>query len=147
MIVWWLDLQLPMQSVPITIDVVSRISIRASCSTLCDKVCQWLSTDRWFSQGPPVSSTNKTDHHNITEILLKVALSTIKQTNMTGLGLWVSEWLLFNRSSKMNENSWIYFYIALNKNWTIYWADQNFNGLGPEIFQLYHGKNKLHFRW
>jgi hypothetical protein len=29
----------------------------------------------------PVSSTNKTDRHNITEILLKVALSTINQTN------------------------------------------------------------------
>jgi hypothetical protein len=29
---------------------------------------------------PPVSSTNKTDHHNITEILLKVALNTITQT-------------------------------------------------------------------
>jgi hypothetical protein len=25
-------------------------------------------------------STNKTDHHHITEILLKVALNTIKQT-------------------------------------------------------------------
>jgi hypothetical protein len=30
---------------------------------------------------PPVSSTNKTDCHNITEILLNVALSTINQTN------------------------------------------------------------------
>jgi hypothetical protein len=27
----------------------------------------------------PVSSTNKTDHHDITEILLKVALSLINQ--------------------------------------------------------------------
>ena len=27
--------------------------------------------------GPPVSSTNKTDHHDKTEILLKVALNTI----------------------------------------------------------------------
>jgi hypothetical protein len=33
-----------------------------------------------FSAGPPVSSTNKTDHHDITEILLKVALNTMKQT-------------------------------------------------------------------
>jgi hypothetical protein len=40
-------------------------------TTLCDKVCQW------FSPGTPVSSTNKTDHHGITEILLKVALNTI----------------------------------------------------------------------
>ena len=28
-----------------------------------------------------LSSTNKTDHHDITEILLKVALNTIIQTN------------------------------------------------------------------
>jgi hypothetical protein len=28
-----------------------------------------------------VSSTNKTDCHDITEMLLKVALNTIKQTN------------------------------------------------------------------
>jgi hypothetical protein len=28
---------------------------------LYDKVCQWLATCRWFSPGPPVSSTNKTD--------------------------------------------------------------------------------------
>jgi hypothetical protein len=27
----------------------------------------------WFSLGTPISSTNKTDHHEITEILLKVA--------------------------------------------------------------------------
>jgi hypothetical protein len=38
-------------------------------------------TGQWFSLGPPVSSTNKTDRHDITEILLKVALNTIKQTN------------------------------------------------------------------
>jgi hypothetical protein len=30
-----------------------------------------------FHQGTPVSTTNKTDHHDITEILLKVVLSTI----------------------------------------------------------------------
>ena len=27
------------------------------CTTICDKVCQWLATDRWFSPGTPVSST------------------------------------------------------------------------------------------
>ena len=39
---------------------------------------------RWFSPGTPVSSTNKTVRHDITEILLKVALNTIKpnQTNL-----------------------------------------------------------------
>jgi hypothetical protein len=38
-------------------------------------------TGRWFSPGSPVSSTNKTDRHEITEILLKMALYIIKQTN------------------------------------------------------------------
>jgi hypothetical protein len=55
--------------------------IRARCTTLCDKVCQWLATGRWFSPGPMASFTNKTDRHDITEILLKVALNTIIQTN------------------------------------------------------------------
>jgi hypothetical protein len=35
--------------------------------------------DRWFSPCSPVSSTNKTDRYNITEIFLKVALNTMKQ--------------------------------------------------------------------
>jgi hypothetical protein len=63
------------------------ISIRARCTTICDKVCQWLATGRWFSPGPPVSSTNKTDRHDITEILLKVALNTIKQNKQYSMRL------------------------------------------------------------
>jgi len=35
---------------------------------------------RWFAQGTPVSFTNDTDRHNITEILLKVVLNTITLT-------------------------------------------------------------------
>ena len=35
-----------------------------------------IATGQWFSQGTPVSS-NKTDRHDITEILMKVALNTI----------------------------------------------------------------------
>ena len=46
-------------------------------TSLCDKVCHWLPAGRWFSLGSPVSSTKKTDSHDITEILLKVALNTI----------------------------------------------------------------------
>ena len=57
------------------------ISIRARCATLCDKVCQWLATCRWFSPSPSVSSTNNIYRHDRAEILLKVALNTIKQTN------------------------------------------------------------------
>ena len=43
--------------------------------------------------GPPVSSTNKTDCHDITAILLKVVLNTIKpnQTNCTLLLLYSCE--------------------------------------------------------
>jgi hypothetical protein len=51
-----LDLQLPLQLVLITTNVVSPNHDQA-----CDKVCQWLVADRWFSPSTPVSSTNKTD--------------------------------------------------------------------------------------
>jgi hypothetical protein len=34
-----------------------------------------FATGLWFSPGTPVSSINKTDCHDITEILLKVALN------------------------------------------------------------------------
>ena len=37
----------------------------------------------WFSPGTPVTSTNKTYLHDITEILLKVEISTINQTKPT----------------------------------------------------------------
>jgi hypothetical protein len=40
-------------------------------------VIKRLARGRWFSPGTPVSFTNKTDHHDITEIYLKVALNTI----------------------------------------------------------------------
>jgi hypothetical protein len=50
-------------------------------TTLCDKVYQGLTTGRWFSHDTPVSSTNKTDHHDMAELLVKVALNTINQTS------------------------------------------------------------------
>jgi len=78
-----------------------RISIGARCTT-CDKVCQWNATGRWFSPDPPVSSTNKTDLHDITEILLKVALNQTNKTNnifstlisMIGDWLWICIYLI-----------------------------------------------------
>jgi hypothetical protein len=42
-----------------------RISIRARCTTLCDKVCQWLVAGRWFFPGPPISSTNNKHFYDI----------------------------------------------------------------------------------
>jgi hypothetical protein len=38
-----------------------------------------LAHGRRFSPGALASSTTKTDHHDITEILMKVALKTINQ--------------------------------------------------------------------
>jgi hypothetical protein len=49
----------------------------ARCSVIL--LLPLFSTGWWFSPGPPVSSTNKTDRHDITEIMLKMALNTIKQ--------------------------------------------------------------------
>jgi hypothetical protein len=56
---------------------------------LCDTFSHWLATGRWLSS---VSSTNKTDRHDITEILLKVALNTINQANQS-FGLCIDFWL------------------------------------------------------
>ena len=74
---------LPMHSVPITTLWV-RTPLRWGVldTTLCDKVWQLLAGGRWFSLCTPVSSTNKTDHHDLTEILLKVALNNITLTRI-----------------------------------------------------------------
>jgi hypothetical protein len=40
-------------------------------TTLYDNVCQRVAADCWFSPGTLVSSINKTDRIDITEILLK----------------------------------------------------------------------------
>jgi hypothetical protein len=44
------------------------------------KTTQWFATGRWVSPRTPVSSTNKTDCHDRTDILLKVVLNTIDKT-------------------------------------------------------------------
>jgi len=87
-----------------------RITISARCTTLCDKVCQWLATGRWFSPGSLVSSTNKTGRHDITEILLKVVLNTIKQTNKMWLQLYIMcywhWWVPVSFTYSMEHNQW-----------------------------------------
>jgi hypothetical protein len=63
-----------------------------------------------FFPGSPFSSTNKSDCHNITEILLKVALNTInhknqsyarqlsiltnRTTTLSKFGMYVADWLV-----------------------------------------------------
>ena len=61
-------------------------------TTLFDKVCQWLATGRWISPGHPVCSTNRTDRHDITAILLKVALNTTTLTQRIKKGDFFSIW-------------------------------------------------------
>jgi hypothetical protein len=76
-IVWYLDLQLTIQSVPVTTDVVSSNLYQGEVynimwyilSVTCDRSVVFSSSS--------VSSTYKTDRHDITEILLRVALNTI----------------------------------------------------------------------
>ena len=75
-IVSLLDLWLP---TPITTNVVSSKSRSDKVYSIQHDVinCQWFAAGRWFSPGTQVSSTNKTDCHDTTEILLKVALNTM----------------------------------------------------------------------
>jgi hypothetical protein len=51
------------------------VNYKKGCTRLAsDKVYWLLAHGRWFSPGTPASSTTKTGHHDIAEILLKVAL-------------------------------------------------------------------------
>ena len=74
----WLITTYAMNAYIIT-DVVSSNPVQADIidTTLCYKVCQWAVAGQWFSPCTLVSSTNKTERHDITEILMKVVLNTI----------------------------------------------------------------------
>ena len=69
-----------MQSVPITTKVVSSNPVQGEVYWIQIYVIKFVSDLQQvggFFPGTPVSSTNKTDHNDIAEILLKVALNTI----------------------------------------------------------------------
>ena len=68
-----------MQSVPIYTNVVSS-NLTQAIQHYVIKFVNDLRQVGGFSPGTPVSSTNKTDKYDITEILLEVALNTINQT-------------------------------------------------------------------
>jgi hypothetical protein len=51
------------------------VNYKKGCTHDSDKVYQLLAHGRWFSLGTPVSSATKTGRHDISEILLKVALN------------------------------------------------------------------------
>ena len=54
--------------------------INMTLNKVCGAICQSLTVDWEFSPCIPLSSTNKTERHNIAEILLKVVLNTITTT-------------------------------------------------------------------
>ena len=107
-------------------------------NTLCDKVRQWLATSQWFSPGTPVSSTNKTDRHDMTEIFLIVALNIITifvnhvsgniscdcQTDLVSFFVLWFEWRMgpfncrcrywkYRQKAQNYWNVWIEYYIHL----------------------------------
>jgi hypothetical protein len=102
-------------------------------TTFCDKVCQWLVTGGWFSPATSVSSTNKTDCHDITEILLKVASNTItpnpsamkKCPHKRGELPWGGNLVVFHYLCAFNilacwhDLSPVFFYILFS--WNILW--------------------------
>jgi hypothetical protein len=64
------------------------VNYKKGCTRLAaasDKVYQLLAHGRWFSPGTLASSTTKTGHHDIAEILLKVELNTKIQSNQSSL--------------------------------------------------------------
>ena len=67
---------------PLKLWVRTLFMARCTPYNIMRKICQWLATGWWFSLGTPVSSTNKTERHDRTEILLKVTLNTITQTHL-----------------------------------------------------------------
>jgi hypothetical protein len=76
----------------------SFVSYKKECTRLAaasDKVFQLLAQGRWFSPGTPASSTTKNCRHDITEILLKVALKRQKSNQIN----------LFNQYFKNQSNN------------------------------------------
>ena len=103
-------------------------------TTLFDQVCQW------FSPSTLVSSTNKTDRHDITEILLKVVLNTITlilKTNYTLLNL---------ESCALRETlfqliKWVTFKQLILKIYEINFL--NFYAVFYDLFLIWNFKHKI----
>ena len=102
-------------------DIEGSNPAQAKCTTLCDKVCQWLAAGRLFSPGTPVSSPNKIDRHDISEILIESAIKqhkpnqpTLKITNNeTKLGIWLGYVRVMMFNATFNNISVISWRLAL----------------------------------
>ena len=103
---------------------------------LCDKVCQWLAAGRLFSTGTPVSSTNKTDRHDITEILLKVVLNTINTKFChSAFYFWFKVWQMSNNNYIFDcQCSWQYMFVLYFHRLEIY--SLTLDLIGRDIFLL-----------
>jgi hypothetical protein len=96
-VVMIVDLQLPMQSIITNImsSNPAHGEVYSFDARLCDEVCQWL----WFSPGSPVS--NKSDCHDIDEILLKMVLNTIPLLLQSKLDLYIVTYIQLLRHKKI----------------------------------------------
>ena len=83
-------------AVPITTEVVILNSAHGEVYSIQHYVIKFVSdysmAGRLFSPGTPDFSNNKTDHHNINEILLKVALNTITLTSLKKAQILLFDW-------------------------------------------------------
>ena len=95
-----------MQPVIITTKVVSSNPVHGEVYSIQHYVIKFVSDLRQvsvFFPGAPVFFNNKTDRHDITEILLKVVLSTINQTRMYLIVTHVI--YLFKKSLKLRKGN------------------------------------------
>jgi hypothetical protein len=67
------------KKIPENVDSITEVLLKYGHH----KVYQLLAHGHWFSPGTPASSTTKTGRHDIAEILLKVALNTINQSEIS----------------------------------------------------------------
>ena len=121
MVVWyWLGLQLPVQSVPITTTVVSSNPIHGEVYSII--VIQFVCDLRHVLRFPPPI---KNHLHDITVILLKVALNTIN-LNQPMLNIYILNGnisiFIFCNCSLYNI-SWLYTHTHPTSVCTFYWGD------------------------
>ena len=92
-----------------------RISIRVRCTTLCDKVCQWLAAGRWFSLGPHVLFVTPTTmllygNNNRTRLLIQPVVEVLLLFLLVFPPVYrhlLIEWLVFNANfSNISAISW-----------------------------------------
>jgi hypothetical protein len=153
----WIYNYLSMHSVPITTDVVSSNLDQGEVYNIMWKVCQWLATGWWFSLGPPVSSTNKTDRHDI-QCSCNIVESGIKhhQTNNQTDNV-VSLQLLLIRINKNyryiwnNEKKELYLFLLLmlKISWKLSkkWLDKKFKKNHGFIWNIQGNIGFIHLRY